>query len=90
MSIYLTERIKYEVYYALVAKAREAATTWEKNGASFDMDKFHETLIQLTVQEAIKVMRTTEQEAAEECTYLGDDVPTIVHMNEIEKHFGLL
>lgn len=39
------------------------------------------------VKECIDVMRATAAEAEANNRYMGDDVPTIVHISAIEKHF---
>ena len=44
---------------------------------------------QLIVQECCTVMNTTAKIARDNCTYMGDDVPTFVHQTEIKKHFGV-
>jgi hypothetical protein len=46
-------------------------------------------LTQLIVQECLDIMSKTSKEAEERFTYMGDDVPTVVHQMNIEKHFGI-
>ena len=53
--------------------------------ALFDVKKFAE----LIVRECLDVMGKTSKEANERFTYMGDDVPTVVHQMNIEKHFGV-
>ena len=50
-----------------------------------NMEKFAE----LIVRECLDVMSKTSKEANERFTYMGDDVPTVVHQMNIEKHFGV-
>ena len=44
---------------------------------------------ELIVRECLDVMSKTSKEANERFTYMGDDVPTVVHQMNIEKHFGV-
>ncbi len=46
-------------------------------------------LTQLIVQECLNVMSKTSEETNKRFTYMGDDVPTVVHQMNIEKHFGV-
>ena len=50
-----------------------------------DQAKFAE----LIVRECLDIMSKTSKEAEERFTYMGDDVPTVVHQMNIEKHFGV-
>jgi hypothetical protein len=44
---------------------------------------------ELIVRECLNVMSKTSEEADKRFTYMGDDVPTVVHQMNIEKHFGV-
>ena len=52
---------------------------------NIDLEKFAE----LIIQECLDVMSKTSKEANERFTYMGDDVPTVVHQMKIKKHFGV-
>ncbi len=52
-------------------------------------ETFHGKLIELVVLECIQVMSVTAEEAQVNNTYIGDDVPTIVHQSKIKNHFGI-
>ena len=63
-------------------------TTVSTEGRLFtqqDLAKFAE----LIVRECLNVMSKTAEEANARFTYMGDDVPTVVHQMNIEKHFGV-
>ena len=68
-------------------KIRELADQAELNLElqSLKVEKFAE----LIVQECLDIMSKTSKEAEERFTYMGDDVPTVVHQMNIEKHFGV-
>jgi hypothetical protein len=51
----------------------------------FNYEKFAE----LIVRECVAVMRSTSSKADAQNTYMCDDVPTTVHIINIEKHFGI-
>ena len=46
-----------------------------------------EKFAELIVRECLDVMSKTSEEANKRFTYMGDDVPTVVHQMNIEKHF---
>jgi hypothetical protein len=48
-----------------------------------------EKFAELIVRECLDIMSKTSKEAEERFTYMGDDVPTVVHQMNIEKHFGV-
>ncbi len=56
--------------------------------ANPDVEKF-EKFAELIVRECLDVMSKTSEEANKRFTYMGDDVPTVVHQARIEKHFGV-
>ena len=63
-------------------------TTVSTEGRLFtqqDLAKFAE----LIIRECLDVMSKTSEEAGERFTYMGDDVPTVVHQMRIEEHFGV-
>jgi len=51
--------------------------------------EFSQKFAELIVRECLDVMSKTSKEANERFTYMGDDVPTVVHQMNIEKHFGV-
>ena len=67
----------------LIAQAGFFPTELTQVGPS--VEKFAE----LIVRECLDVMSKTSKEANERFTYMGDDVPTVVHQMNIEKHFGV-
>lgn len=46
-------------------------------------------IAEIVVEECIEIIRRTAAEANKKNTYMGDDVPSIVHVCNIKKHFGL-
>ena len=54
-----------------------------------DLHYMLDRVIELTVKECLNVMSKTSEEANARFTYMGDDVPTVVHQMNIEKHFGV-
>jgi len=56
-----------------------------KQQRELQLEKFAE----LIVRECLNVMSKTSEEANKRFTYMGDDVPTVVHQMNIEKHFGV-
>jgi hypothetical protein len=62
--------------------------TLEHNGA-YMLDAFADKFAELIVRECLNVMSKTSEEANKRFTYMGDDVPTVVHQMNIEKHFGV-
>jgi hypothetical protein len=53
------------------------------------LSKLKEKFAELIVRECLNVMSKTSEEADKRFTYMGDDVPTVVHQMNIEKHFGV-
>jgi hypothetical protein len=64
----------------LTQLAHEAGITVTAESAKF---------AELIVRECLNVMSKTSEEADKRFTYMGDDVPTVVHQMNIEKHFGV-
>ena len=58
-------------------------------GASLVGNHAIEKFAELIVRECLDVMSKTSEEANKRFTYMGDDVPTVVHQMNIEKHFGV-
>lgn len=48
-----------------------------------------EKFAELIVKECCELINATSQDAIAKNTYMGDDVPSIVHIGKIEKHFGI-
>ena len=55
----------------------------------YDYQLYIKFITELVVRECLDVMSKTSKEANERFTYMGDDVPTVVHQMNIEKHFGV-
>jgi hypothetical protein len=58
------------------------------HGVHYD-DFQYKKFAELIVRECLDIMSKTSKEAEERFTYMGDDVPTVVHQMNIEKHFGV-
>jgi hypothetical protein len=53
-------------------------------------DKIYRKMFtELIVRECLDVMSKTSEQANKRFTYMGDDVPTVVHQMTIEEHFGV-
>ena len=63
---------------------------WDEQ-AEVDIEDFIsvEKFAELIVRECLNVMSKTSEEANKRFTYMGDDVPTVVHQMNIEEHFGI-
>ena len=48
-----------------------------------------EKFAELIVLECMQIMNKTSQEAKDNFTYMGDDVPTSAHQFAIREHFGV-
>jgi len=77
----MNERIK-ELIEECTSHIENMDGDWDEY---FAKEKFAE----LIVRECLDVMSKTSKEANERFTYMGDDVPTVVHQMNIEKHFGV-
>jgi hypothetical protein len=63
-------------------------TSFNEDGAGFH--RFcKETFAELIIKECVKLMDETVVKAADNNTYMGEDVPTMVHQSNIKKHFGI-
>jgi hypothetical protein len=74
--------------YTQVCMEQNLPFTLEHNGA-YMLDAFADKFAELIVRECLNVMSKTSEEANKRFTYMGDDVPTVVHQMNIEKHFGV-
>ena len=76
-------------------RIKELAEQASSNACYDEPGQFHlmndeiEKFAELIVQECLDVMSKTSEEANARFTYMGDDVPTVVHQSKIEKHFGI-
>jgi hypothetical protein len=63
---------------------------WDEQ-AEVDIEDFIsvEKFAELIVRECLNVMSKTSEEANKRFTYMGDDVPTVVHQMNIEHYFGV-
>jgi hypothetical protein len=67
----------------------EKAREYGLSISDLSYETFHNKFAELIVLECIKVMLVTAEEAKINNTYMGDDVPTIVHQVKIKNHFGI-
>lgn len=82
----MNERIKELIGRATVEVPLYYGPAGLAHTKKFDKEKFAE----LIIQECLDVMTKTAKASADNFTYMGDDVPTVVHQIAIEKHFGII
>ncbi len=74
----------------LLKQASKLANTDDNKDIDRNFDMIvAEKFAELIVRECLNVMSKTSEEANKRFTYMGDDVPTVVHQMNIEKHFGV-
>jgi hypothetical protein len=82
----MNERIKELIEQSTKRREVEGRDGYTRLYVEFDKEKFAELLI----NECIKLMDETVIKAADNNTYMGEDVPTMVHQSNIKKHFGVV
>jgi hypothetical protein len=80
----LAEQAGYFIKFERTGKDVTVVHTKEP-GTDGDLALFAE----LIIRECMNVMSKTSEEANKRFTYMGDDVPTVVHQMRIEEHFGV-
>ena len=81
----MNERIKQLKQLATEVEHSHGAFGEHERHYRLNVDKFAE----LIVKECIKVLGVTAKEADQQNTYMGDDVPTVVHQIALALHFGV-
>jgi len=89
----MNERIK-ELYKQAAQFGQDDYNNRRRNrGPLYEEDELtnivNEKFAELLIRECLNVMSKTSEEANKRFTYMGDDVPTVVHQMNIEKHFGV-
>jgi hypothetical protein len=89
----MNERIK-ELYKQAAQFGQDDYNNRRRNrGPLYEEDELtnivNQKFAELIVRECLDVMSKTSEEANKRFTYMGDDVPTVVHQMNIEKHFGV-
>ena len=89
----MNERIK-ELYKQAAQFGQDDYNNRRRNrGPLYEEDELtnivNQKFAELIVRECLNVMSKTSEEANKRFTYMGDDVPTVVHQMNIEKHFGV-
>jgi hypothetical protein len=80
----MNEKIK-----ELAEQAKDHADYYAMLSDEPEQEIFTEKFAHLIVRECLNVISKASKEADEKFTYMGEDVPTIVHQANIEKHFGV-
>ena len=89
----MNERIR-ELYKQAAQFGQDDYNNRRRNrGPLYEEDELtnivNQKFAELIVRECLDVMSKTSEEANKRFTYMGDDVPTVVHQMNIEKHFGV-
>jgi hypothetical protein len=87
----MNERIK-ELYKQAAQFGQDDYNNRRRNrGPLYEEDELtnivNQKFAELIVKECLDVMSKTSEEANKRFNYMGDDVPTVVHQMNIEKHF---
>lgn len=80
----MNDRIK-----ELAEQADDYATEKARDGYSNYNLVYDRKFAELIVRECLTVISKASKEASEQNTYMGNDVPSIVHQMLIAKHFGI-